>query len=293
MAAQGWAPCMEAYRLYLGANGRSPKTIRWQICILGRYAAFCVEHGLDPALPDGIISWLSSLNSCYSRQTFRSYFLVARSFFRWMGAADVFADLKPPSVKRPPSKPYNRRELRRLLSAASDHRERAMIIVLLSTGMRAAELVAMRTEDVDWDVGYVRIRGKGDKVRRVALGSFALQALRDYVRRRRPRSYLWPARGQPTAHMRADSLYHLIQRLGERAGVAGACPHRFRHTFAHQFLEAGGNVGDLQVLLGHSSVRMSLEYAAYFQADRALAACVRLSPGDRLFLRPERSRARI
>jgi integrase len=83
-------------------------------------------------------------------------------------------------------------------------------------------------------------------------------------------------------HLRSDSLYHLVERLGEGAGIPGANVHRFRHTFAHMFLEAGGDVGDLKEILGHSTIAMSLRYARYFAADRALEAQRRFNPADRL-----------
>jgi integrase len=148
--------------------------------------------------------------------------------------------------------------------------------------MRASELVALSVGDVDWEAGTLLIRnGKGGKNRRVAPGERALGALRAYLTAERiRRGWLFP--GLNGGHLRADSLYHLVERLGERAGISGANVHRFRHTFAHEFLAAGADVGDLQQLLGHSTIAMSLRYGRYFAADRALEASRKYNPADRL-----------
>lgn len=286
MARPSLAASTDAYRQHLQALGRSPYTVRAQMSVLRCFGRFCKEHRArpltSPKLSALVCTWLASLYNLYSRWTIRDYFLTLRTFYAWAVAQgdtpcnplDGLAVPKAPDI---PKRPYSRSELRRLLRAAgSDPRDMAILLLLIATGMRASELVGLSMDDVDWEAGVLLIRqGKGGKSRRVAPGPCALDALRRYLEACRiRRGRLFP--------LRPDSLYHRIVRLGERAGVPGATVHRFRHTFAHMFLENGGDVGDLKEILGHSTLAMSLRYASYFAGERALDAQRRFNPADRL-----------
>jgi integrase len=233
--------------------------------------------------PELAAPWLASLYGLYARWTVRGYFFTLRSFLRWQGRGNPLAEIPVPRERDVPIRPYSLFELRRFLRAARDSpRDTALLLLLIGSGMRASELVALSVGDVDWEAGTLLIRnGKGGKNRRVAPGQRALDALHAYLSAERVRrGWLFP--GLTDGHLRSDSLYHLVERLGEGAGIPGANVHRFRHTFAHMFLEAGGDVGDLKEILGHSTIAMSLRYARYFAADRALEAQRRFNPADRL-----------
>ena len=83
--------------------------------------------------------------------------------------------------------------------------------------------------------------------------------------------------------MVASSIKVMIQRLKRRAGVnSGGGPHRLRHYFATRYLEAGGNLNSLRLLLGHSTLNMVLRYSRYVDTSRALSEHQRFSPLDRL-----------
>ena len=280
---------MDAYRLHLEALGRSPYTVRAQISVLrcfGRFAnseKHCACPLTSPNLPAIACAWIASLYGLYSRYSIRNYVLTMRSFYRWAvaegrAACNPFDGLPVPKPHDVAIRPYSRNELRRFLRATTDSpRDQAILLLLIATGMRANELVHLEVADVDWGRGTILIRqGKGGKSRRVAPGQYALAVLRRYLETCRVhRGRLFP--------IRPDSLYHCIVRLGELAGIEGANVHRFRHSYAHEFLENGGDVGDLKVILGHSTITMSLRYAAYYAAERALESQKRLNPADRLF----------
>jgi len=286
MARSTWAASTEAYRRHLESLGRSPYTVRAQLSVLRCFGRFCKKHRAhpltSPKLPQVACSWLASLYNLYSRWTIRDYFLTLRTFYAWAVAegragCNPLDGLAVPKVRDVPIRPYSHSDLRRLLRAAgNDPRETAMLLLLIGSGMRASELVGLSMTDVDWETGVLLIRqGKGGKSRRAAPGQYALGALHSYlVAERIRRGRLFP--------IRPDSLYHFIHRLGERAGVGGATVHRFRHTFAHEFLAAGGDVGDLKEILGHATITMSLRYASYFAGERALDAQRRFNPADRL-----------
>jgi len=282
MARSTWAASTDAYRQHLQTLGRSPHTVETTFSALGNFARFCREHRRCPC-PELAAPWLASLYGLYARWTVRGYFFALRSFLRWQNGDtnNPLSGIPAPQERDVPIRPYSLFELRRFLRAARDSpRYTALLLLLIGSGMRASELVALSVGDVDWEAGTLLIRkGKGGKPRRVAPGQRALDALHSYMTAERiRRGWLFP--GLNDGHLRSDSLYHLIERLGARTGIEHANVHRFRHSFAHMFLEASGDVGDLKELLGHSTIAMSLRYARYFAADRALDAQRRFN--DRL-----------
>ena len=279
MARSKWAASTDAYRQYLQTLGRSPHTVETTLSALGNFARFCRENRRCPC-PELAAPWLASLYGLYARWTVRGYYFALRSFLRWQGGANPLAEIPVTHERDVPIQPYSHFELRLLLRAAKGRRDQTLLLLLLATGMRANELVCLQVGDVDWEAGTLLIRkGKGGKPRRVAPGQRALDALHSYMTAERiRRGWLFP--GLNDGHLRSDSLYHLIERLGARTGIEHANVHRFRHSFAHMFLEASGDVGDLKELLGHSTIAMSLRYARYFAADRALDAQRRFN--DRL-----------
>lgn len=281
MARSKWAASTDAYRQHLQTLGRSPHTVETTLSALGNFARFCRENRRCPC-PELAAPWLASLYGLYARWTVRGYYFALRSFLRWQEGANPLAEIPVPRERDVPIRPYSHPELRRLIRTAEGRRDQTLLLLLLATGIRANELVSLEVGDVDWESGVLLIRnGKGGKSRRVAPGQRALAALRRYLTAERiHRGWLFP--GLNEGHLRADSLYHLIERLGARAGIPGANLHRFRHTFAHEFLAAGADVGDLKEILGHSTIAMSLRYARYFAADRALDAQRRFNPADRL-----------
>jgi integrase/recombinase XerD len=147
--------------------------------------------------------------------------------------------------------------------------------VLLDTGLRASELCALNVGDVDLKSGQVRVKhgdpggAKGGKGRVVFLGQTARRSLWRYLATRQdgdePDAPLFLGKWQ--RRMNKNVLRQLIARLGAKAGVAHAHPHRFRHSFALTYLRSGGDVFTLQALLGHSTLEMVQHYARLAQVD--------------------------
>ena len=236
--------------------------------------------------------------------------MTLSSFFTW--AASEF-DLKSPMVgvpspkyERSPVIPLTRDEIETLLDACdltrrvdiedrrrfrkhrpTARRDRAIILALLDTGLRASELCALRIGDVDLKTGRVEVRhgprggAKGGKGRTVFLGKTARRFVWRYLAEREDGEDLeaplfaskWERPMNPT------SLRQLIKRLADKAGVRNCYPHRFRHTFAITYLRAGGDVFTLQALLGHSTLDMVRYYARIGEVDLA-SAHRRASPAD-------------
>jgi len=151
-------------------------------------------------------------------------------------------------------------------------RDRAIITVLLDTGISVSELCDAKISDFDPKNGRLIITGKGKKSRIIYMGNTSRQALWNYLVQCYPKD---KPRPDDPLFLTNDNLFPmtrngvllLLKRLGEKAEVNHVYPNRFRHTFAIEFLRNGGNIYALQQVLGHSSLDMVRRYLKYFQTD--------------------------
>ena len=228
-----------------------------------------------------------------------------RAFYKW--AAPEFGIQRPdlaltrPKYSLPEVQPFTQEEVKQLIKAverttpadgrrkgftmarASALRDRCIILTLLDTGLRASELCRLTLADLDLQAGMVTVKpyrsGLKSRPRLVPVGQSARKVLWRYLaeRQARPSDPLFLTQNEKP--LDRGQLLHLLVRLGERAGVHHTHPHRFRHTFAIQFLRNGGDVFTLQRLLGHSSLEMVRHYLALAEADDE-SAHRRASPAD-------------
>ncbi|MHB9130384.1 MAG: tyrosine-type recombinase/integrase [Armatimonadota bacterium] len=163
-------------------------------------------------------------------------------------------------------------------------RDRAILLLMLDTGLRAAELLSLTVAQVDpRAAGKLVVLGKGSKQREVFFGPTTAMVLKDYLRRREGVSApaLWINHyEEPLTY---SGLAQLLRRRGAAAGLPAhaAHPHAMRHTFATLFLRDGGNVFVLQRLLGHATLAMTEQYLTLTGEDLA-AAHKQHSPADLL-----------
>jgi integrase len=192
----------------------------------------------------------------------------------------------------PPAKPVpvlSDDDLARLLKSCAgkdyrDRRDEAVVRMLLDCGLRVSELCGLAVADVDLDQGSALVRGKGNKVRPVYFGTRTARALDRYLRLRKAHRYahadaLFLSQRGPLS---PDGARDLLEVRGRAAGIEDLHPHRFRHTFAHDYLLAGGQERDLKRLAGWSSDVMLERYGASAADHRAREAARRLRRGDRV-----------
>ena len=230
--------------------------------------------------------------------TIHHYGKVVKTLFNW-AEDEEYIDHNPSlrmRMGRPNYKevlPYSDDEVRAMLEVCdydSVHRYRflgirnkAVISLLADTGLRVSELGAIGLSDLDPKLQQIRVIGKGTKLRVVPVNGEARKALRHYLEARpRGGDELWITdEGGP---MSTYSIKIMIARLLKRAGVnSGGGAHRLRHYFATRYLEAGGDINSLRLLLGHSTLDMVLRYSKQVSAQRALEGHYQFSPLDRLY----------
>lgn len=146
-------------------------------------------------------------------------------------------------------------------------RDRAMLETLYATGLRVSELVGLRLHEVNFDMGVVRVFGKGSKERLVPLGEQAIDRLRAYLAEARPEllggrqsdDLFVTARG---AAMTRQAFWQLIKRYAPVAGIdpGRLSPHVLRHAFATHLLNHGADLRVVQLLLGHSDISTTQIY---------------------------------
>jgi len=293
---------IEGYLLHIESGRYSQATIKLRTYILSRFAAHVGSNTQVTALTVTTIQHFLIANPKLSAATILSYHAALSSFFNWAIDAGLVTEsplthIKPPKPESRIIEPFTKDEIKAMLRACDrtrDYkrgyqrtcsnarptalRDRAIILLLLDTGLRASELSGIKISDLDLKHRRVIVFGKGAKERLLPFDSRTGQAIWKYLATRedaRAGDYLFI-----TSHrlpFDKDKLGRLIHRIGARANVKNAHPHRFRHTFAITFLRNSGDVFTLQRLLGHSTLKMVNHYLALAQTD-VEAAHRRASP---------------
>jgi integrase/recombinase XerC len=155
---------------------------------------------------------------------------------------------------------------------AYQQRDRAILELLYSTGMRVSELVSRSLADLDFTEEVLTVRGKGKKERLVPVGSPAIEAVRGWLPQRLQLIEQRAGRGREVekealflngrgSRLTSRSVERLVKTYGERAGITQTVtPHALRHSFATHLLEMGADLRSVQELLGHASLSTTQRY---------------------------------
>jgi site-specific recombinase XerD len=167
-----------------------------------------------------------------------------------------------------------------------------VILLLVDTGMRVSELMGLSMTAVDRGTGELTVVGKGNKKRTIFMGVSCRRALWRYLEAERTEAapdepLIISVGGQRSGTALTNSGVHgIVAKAGKAAGVTSVrcSPHTLRHTFAVNFLRGGGNLFELQQLMGHTDLTVLRRYVALAQADLAQAHR-NASPADRMRLK--------
>jgi site-specific recombinase XerD len=302
MDAAALLALLPSWQLSLSADRKSPQTLKSYGDGVTAYLTWCQDEDAPPLERHTLRSWVASLlDAGRSPATARARQLAVRRFTTWLAEegeipADPFVGVKPPKLDQAVVEPLTEDELRALLKACQPpkgatpaealryRRDEAMLRLMLETGARAGEVVALDVADVDLRSGTATIRrGKGGKGRVVPFGPQTAQAIDRYMRARaRHRLASSPAlwlgdRGKGFSY---DALHKTLERRAKDAGIVGFHPHKMRHTAAHRWLAAGGSEGGLMAVAGWTRPDMLMRYTKAQASARAADEARRLNLGE-------------
>lgn len=292
------ATLLPDWRTHLRARNVAPSTIDSYMRVGANLLDYLHSVGMPTAAStvgrDHLEAFLAHLADRLAPATVAKHYRSLQQLFRWLvedGEITVspMERMRPPQVPEQPVEVFTDDELRALLKTCSgntfeNRRDTALLRFLLDTGVRSSELVGLAVTDLEPDQRIARVLGKGRRGRDVPYGAKTADAVRRYLRARARHpmqglAALWLGRQGPLSD---SGLRQLLERRGLQAGITDVHPHRFRHTYAHTWLAAGGQEHDLMRLAGWRSAQMVGRYAASAGAERARENFQRAALGDRL-----------
>lgn len=280
---------LESWDISLRSQGKSGRTIESYYLAVTQLDAHV--GGKPPAeiARTDIEGFLAQVLATRASATARQRYASLKQFFKWLEEeneipSNPMEKMKPPKVVEKPVPVLTTDEIRRLLAACKAGppfeaaRDTALILMFLDTGVRLGEMIGLKQTDLDLKLQVAVVTGKGSKLRTVPYGRTAAAALDRYRRRRRGHKFSDSAAfwiGQK-GDLTGSGIAQLLVRRCRDADLERIHPHQFRHTFAHRWLTAGGNEGDLQRIAGWSSGQMIERYGASAADERAREAYRRI-----------------
>ena len=228
--------------------------------------------------------------------TVKGYVQVIKSFFIWCVREELIkknpaTNLDNPKVGRYVIKTFTEEQIKSMLDACDTStmvgfRDYTIILLLLDTGIRVSELCGLTLDRVYLSVmnqAFIKVMGKGRKEREVGISMSVAESLWKYIHMHRhpknetDQTLFINLFGVP---LTINGIEQLLKEVAKRAGITGVrvSPHTFRHTFARMYLENGGDVYKLSLLLGHSSVVVTENYLKDFESRNARNEQIRHSP---------------
>jgi integrase/recombinase XerC len=272
--ARTTADAVDAWATYLRTErSASGHTVRAYLADVRQFLTVAGAGGIGRIRAADVRHWLRVLDGTVDRASIARKLSAVRGFFRFLVTtgrlgADPTIGVATPKTRRKLPAHLSLDEMDRLLAAPPGDRltgvrDRAILELLYSSGLRVSELTGLHWDDLDTDAETVRVLGKGRKERIVPVGRPALRALDAYRRACAERG--WNAAGADFRNARGGrltsrSVARLMERYVAASGTTRASPHALRHTFATHLLGGGADLRAIQELLGHASLTTTQRY---------------------------------
>lgn len=250
---------------------------------LALFLNFCdtqVIKTLDELTPDIIRQYLFKLESSgHNPGGIHAYYRAVRTFLNWWeneyepeGWKNPIRKVKAPRLAQEPLQPVSRDDFESLLSTCDKHtwygaRDRAILLTLLDSGLRASELTALNLSDLELSTGTLEVRrGKGRKPRVTFVGSVTRKAIRQWIKYRGDEAgaLFTTQEGEPLTYW---GLRQICRRRAEKVGVVEPGLHDFRRAFCLAQLQAGVPETTIARLMGHTTTQLIARYAKQTGSD--------------------------
>jgi integrase/recombinase XerD len=271
-----------AFRHYLqGERGLAANTLLAYGRDLDRFAGWVAGGGLADYLKPNVRELTEFLAHCQAEKlappSVARHLVALKMFYRFLRLEERVASnavdlLSSPTLWERIPQVLSPASVEKLLASPQPQerfylRDKALLETLYATGSRASEVVGLKLQDVFLDSKFCKCLGKGSKQRVVPLGRPAVNALRAYMTKLRPRlvrtapesPWLFVSRGGKV--LSREMLWMLVKKYVRRAGLnASVSPHTLRHSFATHLLAGGADLRTVQELLGHSNIQTTQHY---------------------------------
>lgn len=285
---------VEAFMLDRRSRGLSPGTIRFYCMKMKHFVEFCRENQIFDVMnitaSDIRNFFLSLENKGHNHGGVFAHFKVLRSFLYWYEEENELRDWSNPvrkvKVKTPQLEPLDPADIdaiKKILRTCDQNftgiRDKAIILMLLDTGMRASEMLSLDHENVNPITGIIQVlHGKGGKFRTAYLSKKSRLALRKYILKKEDnQGALFVSKNN--TRLSYSGLRLLLKRRSKKAGVLYQSPHSFRRLFALTMLRNGTDIFSLQSLMGHADLQVLRRYLKQLGTDLR-EAHLKASPVD-------------
>jgi len=278
--------CQEAFLTRCKSQSLSPGTLHFYRIKLSKFTSFCLKNGIYCVLeitPTIIREYFLFLEkSGHNPGGRHAHFRALRTFLAWFGNEyepqdwiNPITKIKAPKVSQVPLEPVSGEAIRQILETCrtnkfTDLRDRAIILFLFDTGVRANELLSLNIDDVDLYSGHCLIKnGKGGKYRTVIIGKTTTDSISAYLMIRSDNN---PALfvTQPNSgsnRLVYSGLRSMLKRRASKAGIDPPTLHSFRRAFALSMVRNGVDLFTLQKMMGHASIDTLKHYLKHTTDD--------------------------
>lgn len=269
-----WERARADYRAYLLLErALSKSSVTAYLSDFDRYAPWFDEGKIDPTLVgrEDIASFMATRFDAGAAPTSRARMLSGlRSFFSFLQHTDRLDilptdQLSAPVVRRTLPDTLSYADILKMfgavdLSTKLGHRNRAILEVLYSCGIRVSELTTLRLADLFFDQGVIRVRGKGDKERLTPISAEAVRQIKRYIGTRhdlnpKPEAEEFLFLNQNGGRLTRVMIFYIVRDVAVKAGITQPVhPHTLRHSFATHLVVGGADIRVVQQMLGHEHI---------------------------------------
>ena len=278
---------VEKYLIEQRCRGNTNFTLDYYRTVLSRFVDFCGDVPAEELTLELCQEYYFNLRSNeLSSGSVQTYIRGLRAFLSWCYdfgyiSTDITARFKLPKAQRKTIDVLTDEEIVRLFSCFPDNfigkRNLCMSVLMLDSGLRLNEVVTLESSQIHLEDRYCIVNGKCQKQRIVPLGSVSCSCLDNYLSVRPDSKYVFCKHdGEPITR---DIIKNSFRKLRKTTDIDRLHPHLLRHTFATRYLENGGDIYRLQVILGHTSLEMVKKYL-HISTNRVQADFLKYSPLD-------------